>query len=197
MGNLSGQPNPPLFMPLCVCKHASMCMHWGAFSRNLSNYVASPGSPRQVSVSGCVSGAHISGRALEAGASWSRRSEPSINLMRRACQTKPLQYLRPPFLNTYTLHEQYTMENKPPLIVLEPVEIYTTNHTHTHKHTVRLGLHRNTAVLVQQSTPGISLRLFVLEWPSFWAFSCTSPPFPSLPIPLHYTKQSQIKHRLT
>lgn len=70
----------------------------------------------------------------------------------------------------------------------------------THKHSDKIApsvawTARNTAVCVQQGTPGIRLLLLVLEWPSYWSFSCTPPP--PLPIPLHYTKQSQIKHRLT
>lgn len=83
VGNLSGQPNPH-FSCLCVCVCVSACEHVyapGAFSRNLSVYVASPGGPRQVSVSGCVSSADAGRGALEAGASWSRQSEPSVSLM--------------------------------------------------------------------------------------------------------------------
>lgn len=78
VGNLSGQPNP-IFSCLSLYPHASMCMHKGLY--NLSDYVASPGSPRQVSVKGWVSSTHASIGVLEAGASWSRQSESSISPM--------------------------------------------------------------------------------------------------------------------
>lgn len=87
-----GNPTPPPLLPplLCVCVSAGKHVYaLGAFSRNLSGYVASPGGPRQVSVNGCVSSAHASTRTVEAGASWSRQFEPSISPMWRACHPTP------------------------------------------------------------------------------------------------------------
>lgn len=74
------QGNPTPTFHACVYVHMHVYAQ-GAFFGNLSDYVASPGGPRQVSVSGCISSAHASSDALEAGASWSWQSEPSINPM--------------------------------------------------------------------------------------------------------------------
>lgn len=78
VGNLSGQPNPPLLTLVYVSTFKHACAQdvgRGAFSRNLSALVASPGGPRQVSVSGCISGAHANGRQY---GSWGV-PEPSIS----------------------------------------------------------------------------------------------------------------------
>lgn len=100
-------------MLVCVCVSAGKHVYApGAFSGNLTDYVASPGGPRQVSVSGCVSSAHASSHALEAGASWSRQFEPSISPNVTCMPPNTVKYLRSPPLNTYTSHAQtqYTME---------------------------------------------------------------------------------------
>lgn len=79
----------------------------------------------------------------------------------------------------------------------EPVDIYTakSHHTHkTHKHCDKIApsvawTACNTTVCVQQSTPGISLLLFVLEWPSCWAFNCT--PLTSYSTTLYQTEPNK------
>lgn len=48
-------------------------------------------------------------------------------------------------------------------------------------------------ILAEGKLTSNSLLLFVLEWSFCRAISCPPP----LPIPLQYTKLSQIKHRLT
>lgn len=86
-----------------------------------------------------------------------------------------------------------------PLMILEaePVDIYTTKSHHTHKiykHSDKIApsvawTPCNTAICVQQHTPGISLLLFVLEWPSCWAFNCNPPPY----FLFHYTIPNRAK----
>jgi len=79
-----GNPTPTCHACVSARKHEYAP---GAFSWNLSDYVASPGDPRRVS--GCVSTAHTGRFALDAGAPWSRQPEPAISLMWRACRTTP------------------------------------------------------------------------------------------------------------
>lgn len=79
----------------------------------------------------------------------------------------------------------------------EPVDIYTANPTTHSERSDKTApsvawTACNTAACVQQSTPGISLLLFVLEWPSCWAFSCTAcAPLTSYPTTLYQTQPNK------
>lgn len=65
VGNLSGRPNPHFS---CKCVSADRHVYAPeAFSRNLPDCVASPGSPRQVSVNGCISSDHSRSDILKLG----------------------------------------------------------------------------------------------------------------------------------
>lgn len=123
VGNLSGQPNPPLFM--LVCQQASKHVYApGDFSGSLSDYVARPGRS-QTSRSQWLRGAltqAASRRASEGGASSSQKSEPHNNGVVFVPPASSKQYM-------CRCSIQYTMECIPP--PAEPVDIYTV-HLITH-----------------------------------------------------------------
>ena len=118
-----------------------------------------------------------------------------------------VQHLCPPPLNTYTLHAQtqYTMETIHPgwFLEAEPVDIYTANPTTHSKHTntvtksLHLWLGRHVTQQFVCSKAHTASASYCLCWSGPPTGPSVVPPPPPLPIPLHYTKQSQIKHRLT
>lgn len=93
-----GSPTPTFRACTCVSRQVFVC----TISRNLWNFVA---SPRQVSVTSCVSSAHAGSHTLEAGASWSQQCQPSISPMRHACHPTLCSICAPlPWTLTHYMH---------------------------------------------------------------------------------------------
>lgn len=171
VGNLSGRPNPHFS---CLCVSADKHVYApGAFSRNLPGYVASPGSPRQVSVNGCASSDHTSSHILKLGGTWPWQSELYISLKWHTCHPKlcSICALFPEhFCITSTQGIQWGLHTPHDFVNWTCRHLLCKSH-HTQKarkHGDRIApsvawTAWNTAVCVQQRAPSISLLLFVLD----------------------------------